>query len=201
MTMHPGLVVLAAVPVAPAGGASSADWSGLLALAAGVLQAAMVAFGGLGVVLGPLSRNVVDLGLMSPSEFARQYALASFAPGPNGPVFLSLLGWGDFGFPGVVIVMTAWALPSLLITHQLGRMSQTGRGTSLQILLSILKAAAVGLVLDGVLAMLSGFDLAVPTTAILQGGIAFAGIVLLIRYQLNPLWVLLGSMALGALVL
>ena len=133
------------------------QWNLLGKLAIQVFEAALVAFGGLGVVLEPLQRAVVALGLISLSDFARLYALSSVLPGPNGPIFMALVGWPGFGLIGSLTVVAAWAFPSLLITHQLGRISAAGEHPRAARLLSVLKAIAVGLIFDGVLALLSSF--------------------------------------------
>ena len=175
-------------------------WSGLARLVVQVFEAALVAFGGLGVVLQPLQRAVVALGLISFSDFDRLYALSSVLPGPNGPIFMALVGWPGFGLIGSLSVVAAWAFPSLLITHQLGRISAAGDHPRAARLLSVLKAVAVGLIFDGVLALLTSFNLTMPKEAALQMTIALVGVVLLLRFKLNPLWLLFGAMVLGAVV-
>ena len=174
------------------------QWNLLGRLTIQVFEAALVAFGGLGVVLEPLQRAVVALGLISLSDFARLYALSSVLPAPNGPIFMALVGWPGFGLIGSLTVVAAWAFPSLLITHQLGRISAAGEHPRAARLLSVLKAIAVGLIFDGVLALLSSFNLAMPKETALQMSITLVGVVLLLAFKLNPLWLLLGAMALGA---
>jgi len=176
------------------------QWNLLGRLAVQVIEAALVAFGGLGVVIEPLQRAVAALGLISLSDFAHLYALSSVLPGPNGPIFMALMGWPGFGLIGSLTVVAAWAFPSLLITHQLGRISAAGEHPRAARLLSVLRAIAVGLIFDGVLALLSSFDLAMPKETALQMTITLVGVVLLLAFKLNPLWLLLGAMALGALV-
>ena len=176
------------------------QWNLLGRLAVQVFEAALVAFGGLGVVLEPLQRAVVAVGLISLSDFARLYALSSVLPGPNGPIFMALVGWPGFGLVGSLSVVAAWALPSLLITHQLGRIFAAGDHPNAARLLSVLKAVAVGLVFDGVLVLLRSFNLSMPKEAALQMTITLVGAVLLLGFKLNPLWLLLGAMAVGAVV-
>jgi chromate transport protein ChrA len=65
---------------------------------------------------------------------------------------------------------------------------------------SVLRAIAVGLIFDGVLALLSSFNLAMPKEAALQMTITLVGVVLLLAFKLNPLWLLFGAMALGAVL-
>lgn len=175
-------------------------WNLLGRLAVQVIEAALVAFGGLGVVLEPLQRAVVALGLISLSDFARLFALSSILPGPNGPIFMALVGWPGFGLIGSLTIVAAWAFPSLLITHQLGRISAAGEHPHAARLVSVLRAIAVGLIFDGVLALLSSFNLAMPKEAALQMTITLVGVVLLLAFKLNPLWLLFGAMALGAVL-
>ena len=186
-----GLVAKAAAVSVPA----------LALVTAQVFVAGIVAFGGLNVVLIQLEAAFVDTGHLTSSQFARSYAVASFAPGPNGPIFLALLAVQAFGLVAVPLVVAAWAIPSLTITHQLGRLSQTTGNAAVVRLLAVIKAAAVGLLFAGVLVVLRAFDFVVPRDAVLQGVIAVVGFVLIVRFKLNSLWMLAAAMAAGALLL
>ena len=99
------------------------------------------------------------------------------------------------------MVVAAWAIPSLTITHQLGRLSQTTANAAIVRLLSVLKAAVVGLVFAGMLTVMRALDFSVPREVAIQGVIAVVGFVLIVRFKVNPLWVLGGAMAVGAVVL
>lgn len=176
-------------------------WTLLGALGLKVMTLGLLAFGGLTVVLVQLEKDFVGTGLLTSDEFAQSYALASAAPGPNAPIFLSLLGWQAFGLPGVIVLVIAWAVPTLFITHQLGRMSQAHENPTIERLLTVLKAGAVGLILAGALALTSSFDASVPLFAVVQSLLAFGSSVVLVRTQINPLIVLATCMVVGAIVI
>ena len=180
--------------------AAAGMWPALGLDAAQVFVAGMLAFGGLTVVLTQLEDAFVDPGHLTSAQFAESYAESAFAPGPNGPIFLALLSVQAFGLVGVPVVVAAWAIPSLTITHQLGRLSQTTANAAVVRLLSVLRAAVVGLVFAGMLTLVRAFDVSVPRDAAVQGVIAVVGFVLIVRFKVNPLWVLGGAMAVGAVV-
>lgn len=180
---------------------ASLTWLGYSLVAAQVLLAGCLAFGGISVVLVQLENAFVDPGFLSSDQFTQSYALAAFAPGPNGPIFLSLLAMQAFGLIGVPIIVVAWALPSLFITHQLGRLSQAEPNPKLTRLLDVLKVTVIGLLAAGVLALLRAFDFAKPTHAAIQIVVAAVGLVLIVKFKVNPLVVLAGSMVLGAILI
>lgn len=181
--------------------AAAGVWPALGLVAAQVFVAGMLAFGGLTVVLTQLEDAFVDPGHLTSAQFADSYAESAFAPGPNGPIFLALLSVQAFGLVAVPVVVAAWAIPSLTITHQLGRLSQTTANAAIVRLLSVLKAAVVGLVFAGMLTVMRALDFSVPREVAIQGVIAVVGFVLIVRFKVNPLWVLGGAMAVGAVVL
>jgi len=181
--------------------AGATAWPALGVVVAHVFVAGLLAFGGMTVVLAQLEDTFVSAGHLTSDDFTQSYALASFAPGPSGPIFLALLAVQAFGLLAVPVVVAAWAIPSLTITHQLGLMSQTSANAAVMRLLSVLKAAAVGLIMAGVLALSRSFSWSIPGEAALQGVIAVVGLVLIVRFKVNPMWVLGGSMLVGALLL
>lgn len=181
--------------------AAAGLWPALALVAAQVFVAGMLAFGGLTVVLTQLEDAFIDPGHLTSAQFAESYAESALAPGPNGPIFLALLSVQAFGLVAVPVVVAAWAIPSLTITHQLGRLSQTTANAAIVRLLTVLKAAVVGLVFAGMLTLMRAFDFSVPRDTAIQGVIALVGLVLIVRFKVNPLWVLAAAMAVGALLL
>lgn len=72
----------------------------------------LVAIGGGNAVLPEMHRMVVDVhGWMSSETFARLYALAQAAPGPNILV-VTLIGWHVAGIPGALVTTAAITLPA-----------------------------------------------------------------------------------------
>ena len=72
----------------------------------------LVAIGGGNAVLPEMHRMVVDVhGWMSSETFAKLYALAQAAPGPNILV-VTLIGWFVAGIPGALVTTAAITLPA-----------------------------------------------------------------------------------------
>ena len=72
----------------------------------------LVAIGGGNAVLPEMHRMVVDVhGWMSSETFAKLYALAQAAPGPNILV-VTLIGWFVAGIPGALVATAAITLPA-----------------------------------------------------------------------------------------
>lgn len=82
--------------------------SDLLALMAGLAQLSLIAVGGGSAVLGDMHRLIVDEHhWMDDATFARSYALAQAAPGPNVLV-VGVFGWhlaGPLGLLGATLAM------------------------------------------------------------------------------------------------
>jgi chromate transporter len=163
---------------------------------------AVFSFGGITVVLNQLSDVFVDvLHVMSADDFWETYALASAMPGPNGPIFMSSLGWQAAGLAGVVVCVVAWALPTLGAMYGLGQMGDQAEGNAtIGRLLGVFKMLAVGLIFAGVAAMVRVFDFD-SHAGFVQLALAAVGVVALYRSWLSPLQVLLGCMAIGLVLL
>lgn len=174
----------------------------LALLALLIAVTAIFSFGGITVVLDQLSDVFVDvLHVMSADVFWETYALASAMPGPNGPIFMSSLGWQAAGLIGVVVCVVAWALPTLGAMYALGAMGDhADENATIGRLLGVFKMLAVGLIFAGVAAMVRVFDFG-SHTGFVQVGLAVAGVLALHRSCLSPLQVLLGCMAVGLVLL
>lgn len=174
----------------------------LLTLMAGLAQLSLIAVGGGSAVLGDMHRLMVDEhGWMDDATFARSYALAQAAPGPNILV-VGVFGWhvaGPLGLLGATLAMCGpAALAALGFAAMRGRLAgaawlrRTERG---------LVPVALGLVTAS--ALLLG-ETALATWGSLPAvGIAItavtAGFVALTRR--SPLWMLGGGAALGIVLL
>lgn len=174
----------------------------LLALMAGLAQLSLIAVGGGSAVLGDMHRLIVDEHhWMDDATFARSYALAQAAPGPNVLV-VGVFGWhiaGPLGLLGATLAMCGpAALLALGFAAMRARLAgaiwlrRTERGL-VPVALGLVTASAL---LLGETALATWGDL--PAIGIAITG-ATAVFVFLTRR--SPLWMLAGGAALGIILL
>ncbi len=176
-------------------------WETLL-LALQIAASALFSFGGITVVLVQLEDTFVDRhALMSNDQFWQSYALSSVAPGPNGPIFMSFLGWEASGAILLGVCLVAWAVPTLTVMYALGRLGDYESRPEIGRLLAVLKAIAVGLLSAGIVSMVTAFDFEVRFVGVGQVVLAAAAAVVLWRKWLTPLPTLAVCMAIGAMLL
>lgn len=173
----------------------------MLLLALQIAASALFSFGGISVVLVQLEDTFVDRhALMSNDEFWQSYALSSVAPGPNGPIFMSFLGWEVSGAVVLGVCLVAWAVPTLAVMYALGRMGEMESKPEIARVLDVLKAIAVGLLAAGTVSMVTAFDFEDELVGVGQAVLAVAAAVVLWRKWLTPLPTLAACMAVGALL-
>ena len=174
----------------------------ILLLALQIAASALFSFGGITVVLVQLQDTFVDRHtLLTDDQFWQSYALSSVAPGPNGPIFMSFLGWEVSGAVVLGVCLVAWAVPTLAVMYALGRLGDQESRPEIGRLLGVLKAIAVGLLAAGTVSMVTAFDFQVRQIGIGQLLLAVAASVVLWRKWLTPLPTLAVCMTIGALLL
>lgn len=167
-----------------------------------IAAAALFSFGGITVVLVQLEHDFTAThALMTDDTFWQSYALSSVAPGPNGPIFLSFLGWQAGGAAVMGACLVAWAVPTLTVMYALGRLGDKAENPRVARLLATLKALAVGLLAAGIVSMVRAFDFEVEWRGVEQVVLAAAGAVVLWRSWLTPLPTMLVCMGIGAIAL
>ena len=88
----------------------------------------LVAVGGANSVVPDIHRFVVDVEhLMTSDEFARWFALAQAAPGPN-VLIVALIGWKVAGVLGAVLALASMCAPSCVMTYVLSQAWDRFRG-------------------------------------------------------------------------
>lgn len=151
----------------------------------------LLAIGGANAVVPEIHRQVVDLlAWMDAPTFARLFAIAQTAPGPN-VMLASIIGWQVAGTAGLLVATLAILLPSSLLALACGKGLRRYRDHRLvRILTLALVPIALGLMLA------SG---AVATLAAGAGWLGYAitaaTLVVTYRSKVNPLV----PMALGTL--
>lgn len=117
----------------------------------------LMAIGGANAVVPEIHRQVVDiLGWMDAPTFARLFAIAQTAPGPN--IMLgSIVGWHVAGTAGLLVATAALLLPSCLLALASSRGLQRFGGSRTVLIVTLaLVPIALGLMLaSGVVATLA----------------------------------------------
>lgn len=81
----------------------------------------LMAIGGANAVVPEVHRQIVDvLAWMDAPTFARLFAIAQTAPGPN-VMLASIIGWQVAGIPGLLVATLAMLIPSSLLALSCGR--------------------------------------------------------------------------------
>ncbi len=165
-----------------------------LALASVFGRLGLLAVGGVLSVLPEMQHQAVEVhGWVTAREFTSMFALAQSAPGPNMMV-VPLLGARVAGLPGAVVAAVSFVLPPGLLVFCVGRLWQRLRGKPwLHDVQAGLTAVTVGLVAAAALLLArSAADNWQDWLAVV------AATVILLRTRYNPLWVMIGGAALGA---
>ncbi|MGO4172058.1 chromate transporter [Bosea sp. TAF32] len=143
----------------------------------------LMAIGGANAVVPEVHRQIVDiLGWMDAPTFARLFAIAQSAPGPN-VMLASIVGWHVAGTGGLLVATAAMLLPSSVLALACSRGLQRFSDNSIvRIVTLALVPIALGLMLaSGAVATLAadaglfGFVITAATAAVTY------------RSKLNPL--------------
>lgn len=143
----------------------------------------LMAIGGANAVVPEFHRQMVDvLSWMDAPTFARLFAIAQTAPGPN-VMLASILGWHVAGTPGLLVATAAILTPSSLLALAASRGLQRYSGNhAVRIATLALVPIALGLMLA------SGIVAAFAADAGLIGfAITAATAVVTYRSKINPL--------------
>ena len=166
----------------------------LLRLALLFLQMSLLAFGGANTILPELQRQVVVQNhMMSDHTFAALFALAQAAPGPNMMV-ISLIGWHVAGLAGAVLTTVCMLAPAAVLTFFVAGVWYRFRDAPWR------RAVQKGLLpVTAGLLLSSGVLLIEATTLDWSLGVLTAVVtVLLLTTKVNPMWLLAGAAAMGA---
>jgi chromate transporter len=120
------------------------------------------------------------------------YSVGQMSPGPNMMMIVAIGQWVA-GFPGAVVVLIAFFLPTALLALFIGRLwtrlEKWPWRTSIQ---RGLAPVSIGLLLAGCLTMAKG-----AVTGWITVGIAVAVLVILLRRGINPAFLILGGALVG----
>ncbi len=168
----------------------------LHALVTTFLGLSLISVGGGIAVLPEMSRLVVqEHGWMSHLQFAKLFALAQAAPGPNIMV-VGLIGWQVAGAAGMFAAMLAMCGPTSLLAFAFSRL-QRREFPWLKRIERGLVPIAIGLIAASGLLLAEGTVREAPLVL----PVVLASFLFVWRTQRSPLWVLVGGAAFGAALL
>jgi chromate transporter len=152
----------------------------------------LIAVGGATAVVPEIERLCVDqLHWMDSAEFARLFAVAQLAPGPNVLIF-SLIGWHMAGLAGLLVATAAVIIPSSVLAWLVeGQLHRFATSCWVAALRDGLVPLALGLLMAAGVVMAQTADIGLLTTAITAGTALFVFLT-----NRNPLW----ALACGAIV-
>jgi chromate transporter len=166
-------------------------------LVIGFLGLSLLSVGGGIAILPEMHRMVVENhGWMDDLAFAKRYALAQAAPGPNIMV-VGLIGWHVAGPVGMVAAMAAMCGPTSLLSYGFARLRGRVAGALwMRVFERGMVPIAIGLIAA------SGFLLASGAAeGWLPIAISAASTLFVWRTRQSPLWVLVVGATLGGLFL
>lgn len=157
----------------------------------------LVSVGGGIAVLPELHRLVVEVhGWMDSADFARRFALAQAAPGPNILV-VGLFGWHVAGVLGMLTAVLAMTLPTSFLAFGFSRLRTRLAGRLwLKTIERGLVPIAVGLIAASGLILAQG-----TATGRVPVAVTLASTLFVWRTDYSPLWVLGAGAVVGLLVL
>ena len=175
------------------------------------LRVGTLVFGG-GMVMIPMLEQdvVVQHHWLTHTEFVDAVALGQMTPGPL-LVTATFIGYKVAGVGGAIIATVAIFLPSLLMTLLMARQLGRIRGNPyVRGFLNGVNVAVVGLILAAAVSVAqvsframagrAGWDLAGYVLDPYPVGIALVGIVAMIGYKVDGMYVILGAALIGLLV-
>jgi chromate transporter len=164
----------------------------MIALILTFLKIGAAAYGGGWTIVGVIKASIVDKGWLSPEAFSDLIAIAQVTPGPVALNTATLVGFRLYGFWGALLATLAVVTVPLAVSYVVTILAH-GHIRSGGKLTEALKTGTIGLIAMTVWsfapqAALSWTTLTLSVAAFLAS--AFT--------RINPLWIILGSGALGA---
>jgi len=153
----------------------------------------LLAVGG-GVAVLPEMKDVVvhQHHWVTSDQFVDLYSLGQMAPGPN-MMMVTVIGYRVAGFPGALAVTAAFFLPACALALFANRLWRRFEGSpwreSVQRGLAPL---AIGLMAAGVVSIAEVATRTIPSIALALVVLSF-----LLRFRVNPAWLILASGVLG----
>ena len=130
------------------------------------------------------------------TQFVHIYSMGQVAPGPNMLMVL-VIGFQIAGLVGAGVVLLSFFLPSSILCFYVGRAwSRFGDSPWRRSIQNALEPISIGLMASGVYAVAKASIVSPITLAL-----ALVTLYLILRTKINPVFVILGSGAIGAILI
>ena len=130
------------------------------------------------------------------TQFVHIYSMGQVAPGPNMLMVL-VIGFQIAGLVGAGVVLLAFFLPSSILCFYVGRAwSRFGDSPWRRSIQNALEPISIGLMASGVYAVAKASIVSPITLAL-----ALITLYLIVRTKINPVFVILGSGIIGAILI
>ena len=130
------------------------------------------------------------------TQFVHIYSMGQVAPGPNMLMVL-VIGFQIAGLVGAGVVLLAFFLPSSILCFYVGRVwSRFGDSPWRRSIQNALEPISIGLMASGVYAVAKASIVSPITLAL-----ALITLYLILRTKINPVFVILGSGIIGAILI
>lgn len=151
--------------------------------------------GGISILIPQMHREfVTQLHWFDDRTFAQLIGIAQATPGPNF-LLVPLIGWRIASWPGAIVSLAAFLVVPATLTFFVARVLHDHDAPILARLRRSFGPVACGLWIASGIAIALTVDRG-PTQIVATGGV-FA---LALAWDVNPMWLLLGAGALGALL-
>jgi chromate transporter len=168
----------------------------LISLALTFALLSILAVGGGTAVLPEMQSLLLHQFGIGHTQFVQIYSIGQLAPGPNMLMVL-VLGYQLAGLIGAGIVLLSFFLPSSILCFYVGRLwNRFGENPWRRTIQNALEPISIGLMASGVYAV--GKASIVSPITLALGLITFF---LILKTKINPVWIILGSGALGAIAM
>lgn len=157
------------------------------------LKMGTVIFGGGFAAIPFLQHEVVELrGWLTSQEFVHAVAVGQMTPGPVA-IMATFIGYRVLGIPGALIATLGTFLPSALMLLGLIKGYEKIRtNPTIQAFLAGVLPAVVGMLLASTVFIARAAICAIP-----PGLIAILTLLLLLRFRIEPVWLIIGGALLG----
>ena len=172
-------------------------------------QIGLFSIGGGYAAMSLIQNQVVDLqGWLTMQQFADIMAISEMTPGPIAINAATFVGIQVAGIPGAIVATLGYVLPSCVIVTALAYVYYRFRGlTIVQGILAGLRPAVIAMIASaGISLIILAFygQRALPENLLdldwIAAGIFAAGLVVLRRWKLNPIYIIAGAGLAGILL-
>ena len=168
----------------------------LIHLASSFALLSILAVGGGTAVLPEMQSLLFHQFGIDHTQFVHIYSIGQLAPGPNMLMVL-VLGYQLAGLIGAGVVLLSFFIPSSLLCFYVGRLwNRFGESPWRRTIQNALEPISLGLMASGVYAVGKASIISPITLAL-----ALVTFYLILKTKINPVWIILGSGAIGALAM